>query len=58
MKIKKAKCCGTCKHFRYRCVGTMIGDCVFKFNVLKPTEFTSKCDDHEWKTENGMDSGG
>ena len=50
-KIEKARCCGTCKHYRAYYSGSMkemIGDCVFKFNDLKPTKLTNKCDSHEW----------
>jgi len=59
-EIKKAKCCGTCNFYDTKDVDSMCCDenqgC--DLDMGKAPTPIDDCDKHEWKTENGMDSGG
>jgi len=60
MKIKKAKCCGTCKSSCYYEDGQEGFELYIycKFHRTREITESKVCDEHDWEDDNGMDSGG
>ena len=46
--IKKAKCCGTCKHWKGDWTEDYGADCEM---IRKETLIIEKCDNHEWSED-------